>query len=182
MRIFRALVSALLIATIAGCAAGEPDDDATQAAPSPVSTPTATPTPTPTPSPTPTPTPTPTPSEAAPTTSAPTAAKPAYPADVTDALLAGNERQPWASTVISATQLEPAFIEVETTILDPRGGTTGSPEAQAAIDICNAASALLESQGASGISVRVYESNGSTFAYRVPPGNSSGLSSVCTEY
>lgn len=71
--------------------------------------------------------------------------------------------QPWADAVTSAIQTDPNRVEVDTTIVDPRG-ENGSPEAQQAIAICQGTVAWLQEQGAVEPHVRVMEADGTTFA------------------
>ena len=85
--------------------------------------------------------------------------------DVTETLLAANPTQPWRSLVVGATRISTDTVEVQTTIVDPRGGSVGSREAREAIAICKAVVALLKSDRVNSPRVTVYETNGSTFAY-----------------
>ena len=85
--------------------------------------------------------------------------------DVTEPLIAANPRQPWLSKVVTATRTSPESVEVRTTIRDPRGDSTGSPETREAVAICKAVVALLKSDGVGSPRVMVYETNRSTFAY-----------------
>jgi hypothetical protein len=112
--------------------------------------------------------------KAAPTTAADTAAPAFAEVDLTEELR-GVTAEPESVTV--ATQTEAERIVVETTIIDPRGDS-GSPEAQAAIAICEAAVALLESKGATEPAASVMESDGSTFVVYGQPSYPGGCSEV----
>lgn len=79
--------------------------------------------------------------------------------DPTEEFLAEYGRERWADKVVEV-QREGDSIHVRTTIVDPRDGTTGSPEAGEALDICRAAVEMFDPR-----SVRVMESNDSTFAH-----------------
>lgn len=97
--------------------------------------------------------------------------------DVTQDLLAAVDGQPWSEVVTKATQTEPGRVEVLTTIVDPRGGTSGTPEAQQAIQICNGTVAWLQSQGVSEPKVSVMESDGTSYVLYGHPSYPGG----CTE-
>ncbi|MFK5689618.1 hypothetical protein ACI3EY_08115 [Ornithinimicrobium sp. LYQ92] len=89
-------------------------------------------------------------------------------------LLAANEGAEWYQQVRGATR-DANLLEVETSITDPRG-TSGSAEARAALEVCEAAVTYMEATGESEPTVRVLESDGSTFVVRA------GVSgSNCTE-
>jgi len=98
------------------------------------------------------------------------------PVDVTAQLQSAGAGQPWAAAITSAKQTEADRVEVATSIVDPRGAS-GSPEAQQALAICQAAVDLLTGQGAAQPHVSVAESDGSTF---VVAGNPS-YGAACTE-
>lgn len=98
----------------------------------------------------------------APATDAPAAteaAPAAEPVDRTAELLAANPDAPWAANVTAVTEVEPGRVDLETTIVDPRGDND-SPEAQSAIAACQATVALL---GDAATYVRVYEADGTSF-------------------
>ncbi len=83
--------------------------------------------------------------------------------DVTADLTTG---QAWATLISEATITEPGRLEVTTTIVDPRGGTSGTPEAQQAVQVCQAALAFMQQRNEADPYVKVNEANGTTFALR----------------
>ena len=86
--------------------------------------------------------------------------------------------EPWADAITSAVETEPGRLEVSTTIVDPRGDD-GSPEAQLAIAVCEAAVGLLEGAGAGeGAYVAVFEDDGTHFVLYGHPRVTEG---ECTE-
>ncbi len=115
--------------------------------------------------------------QAAPAASDALAAAQADDVDVTADLTAAGAGQPWAALITAATRTEPGRVEVETTIIDPRGGTTGSPEAQQARAVCEGALAWLQTRGAAEPKVSVMESNGTSFVLYGHPSYPGG----CTE-
>lgn len=157
-------LAGIVVLTAAGCAGSSPD---TQARATSTATVTATATTEVTVTATPTP-------SAKPSTATPQAG---VNVDLTQQLLDANPREPWRRHVITVKLTEETRAEVRTTILDPRGGTDGSPEAVAAIAICKATADLLKSKGIDTPTVMVRESNNTTFAYVSP-----NLSPTCVEY
>lgn len=99
--------------------------------------------------------------------STPTEAGPDYLAAFQEA----NSGAPWIESVLAVTETEPGRLEVETDIVDPRGDP-GSPEAETAILICEAAVAFAEVTN-----VSIFESDGTTFVVYGHPLYSNG----CTE-
>ena len=97
--------------------------------------------------------------------------------DVTSALQALGEDAAWTDSVVSATQTEPGRLVVETSIVDPRGDEA-SPEAIAAIDICEAAVVLVQSRGVDDPVVSVMEADGSTFVIYGHPAYPNGCSEI----
>lgn len=100
---------------------------------------------------------------AQPTTADPSAAPDAGAGnDQTKALRSLANGAAWADSLTAATITEPGRLEVATTLVDPRGDD-GSPEAQEAIAICEAAVSLLEDQDVSDPYVSVLEDDGTTW-------------------
>lgn len=108
------------------------------------------------------------------TTSAP--APTAAATDYTAQLQAAGAGTEWDGTVTAATGTEPDRIEVTTTIVDPRTDP-GSPEAQQALAVCEAALQLLTDTGVTPAGARVSEADGSSFVVFGGPGYPDG----CTE-
>ena len=88
-------------------------------------------------------------------------------------LLAANEGADWYQQVRGATR-DGSLLEVETSITDPRGAG-GSEEARAAVEVCEAAVTYMRASGEDDPTVRVLESDGSTFVVR------GGVFTDCTE-
>jgi hypothetical protein len=97
--------------------------------------------------------------------------------DLTQDLLTAAAGQPWVGVITEATQTEPGRVEVVTSIVDPRGGTSGTPEAQQAIAVCNGTVAWLQGQGVAEPRVSVMESNGTSYVLYGHPSYPGG----CTE-
>ncbi|SFT60839.1 hypothetical protein SAMN05660657_01833 [Geodermatophilus amargosae] len=95
-----------------------------------------------------------------------TSAVPDLSANDVDVLTDLTAGQTWAALVSEATITEPGRLEVTTAIVDPRGGSTGTLEAQQALQVCQGALAYMQQQGQSDPYVKVNESNGTTFALR----------------
>lgn len=119
--------------------------------------------------------------ETPPTATAPsvTTTSEAEPVDRTAEVTAGAA---WGDQVTSATETEPGRMEVATTLVDPRG-EDGSAEAQTALEVCRAAVAVLEADGAEDRYVSVLEEDGTTWVLystgQLPGGLPSG---ECVEY
>lgn len=111
-------------------------------------------------------------------TAEPTTAEPSPTAEETllEKLKSANSTEPWLSKVLTVTQVSADQVDVETSIIDPRGDE-GSLAAVEAIEVCGAVVEVLEAEGESRVKIFVYESDGSTFAYA---GNSSNYE--CVEY
>ena len=85
-------------------------------------------------------------------------------ADLTQQLTEGHARESWADKVIEVKRIGPRSLEVRTMITDPRG-EDGSAAALEALAVCSAALSLLKAAGVDSPSVRVLESDGSTFVH-----------------
>ncbi len=110
---------------------------------------------------------------AAPEASTTAAATTAAGVDRTAELQAAGAGQSWDGVVTSAQETEPGRMVVSTTIVDPRGDD-GSPEAQQALGVCQAALALL---GSTVTNIRVDEADGTGFVLYGPP-----VGAACEEY
>ena len=96
--------------------------------------------------------------------------------DRTEDLRSAANGEPWAENVAIATETEPGRLEVETDLIDPRGDS-GSPEAQTAMQICEAAVSLLKEDGAQEPYVAVLEEDGTHWILHGHPAYPDG----CTE-
>ena len=94
---------------------------------------------------------------------APSSTAAAEDPDVTANLVSRANGQPWGATIVEAVRTEPQRLEVQTTIVDPRGDN-GSPAALQALEVCRAAVLILTEEGATAPYVRVLEEDGTTFA------------------
>jgi hypothetical protein len=96
---------------------------------------------------------------------------------VTDKVRAAAGGAAWLSDVTTATLSEPGRITVQTTITDPRG-PDGSPQARAAIQVCQGVVGYLHGAGVAEPHVSVMESDGTTFVVYGHPSYPGGCSEV----
>lgn len=95
----------------------------------------------------------------APTTASAPATTTSAAIDRTAELASANAGAAWLPVVTKAEEVQTGRLNVSTSIVDPRGAN-GSPAAQQAIQVCEAAVALL---GGGDVHVSVYEADGTTF-------------------
>lgn len=94
--------------------------------------------------------------------------------DRTEAFKAANASAAWLGSVESAMETEPGRLQINTTVVDPRG-PDGSEPALVALSVCNAAVA---SFGATYPHIKVMEADGTHFVLFGHPAVPEG---VCTE-
>lgn len=87
-----------------------------------------------------------------------------------------NSDSGWLGDVKTVEQSSADRLDIETSIVDPRG-SDGSPAAKEATRVCRAAVRLLKSEGVKKPSVSVKEDDGTTFVILSYPGYPDG----CTE-
>lgn len=92
------------------------------------------------------------------------AAKTTTAKDLTDQLRALADGKPWATKVTKVKRTGAKSAEVATTIVDPRGDA-GSPAGTEAVQVCQATMDMLQGDGIDSPTVRVLESDGTTFAH-----------------